>query len=398
MSNLTQNAIPRGIQAVRAEANIGQVIGELNTAFADFRNKNDTRLDTIERQLEQDATVAASRQMGNFDTKPASRFQAHYAAKPDFQASSEPVAMQDFLKGIAGLKTTEGVRAALAGGVDTTGGFTIPSRLAPSVLDAMTAQSSVLTAGAGLTLIEPSQTFTTAAVDTVPTAAWRAESANIAESDPAFRAILAAPKSLAFFFKISRELLADGSDISRALTTAIAQSFALALDAAALRGSGTAPTPRGLLNTAGVHAVTSGANGATLANYNKLFEAVTAILSADHGMPSAAIMNPRSLVKLGSLLDTTSQPMQVPGMLQPLKLLQTSQIPVNLNVGTSTDCSEIYLGDFTQMQFIVRENVSIQLLRERFAETGQLAFVGHVRADVAVMRPKSFAVISGVRA
>jgi len=98
------------------------------------------------------------------------------------------------------------------------------------------------------------------------------------------------------------------------------------------------------------------------------------------------------------LLDTTSQPMQVPGMLQPLKLLQTSQIPVNLNVGTSTDCSEIYMGDFSQLQYIMRENVSIQLLRERFAETGQLAFVGHVRADVAVMRPKSFAIISGVRA
>ena len=396
---MNANTIPRGIQSVHAESSIPELIRGVNVALGEFKAKNDTRLDAIERQLEQDATLHAAHQIGNFaSTKPTSRFQAHYAAKPDFQASSQPVAMQDFLKGIAGLKTTEGVRAALAGGVDTTGGFTIPSRLAPSVLDAVVAQSSVLAAGAGLTLIEPSQVFTTAAVDTVPTAAWRAESANIVESDPSFRAILAAPKSLAFFFKISRELLADGSDISRALTTAIAQSFALALDAAALRGSGAAPTPRGLLNTSGVHAVTSGANGATLANYNKLFEGVTSILSADHGMPGAAIMHPRSLVKLGSLLDSTNQPMQVPGMLANVKMLQTSQIPVNLAVGTSTDCSEIFMGDFTQMQFIVRESMSIQLLRERFAETGQLAFVGHVRADIAVMRPKSFAIISGIKA
>ncbi|NCO50464.1 MAG: phage major capsid protein, partial [Sphingomonadales bacterium] len=243
---MNENTTPRGIQSVRAESNIPELIRGVNAALGEFKAKNDTRLDTIERQLEQDATIAASRQMGNYDTKPASKFQAHFAAKPDYQASSEPVEMQAFLKGIAGLKTTEGVRAALAGGVDTTGGFTIPSRLAPSILDAMTAQSSVLTAGAGLTLIEPSQVFTTAAIDTIPSAAWRAESGSIAESDPAFRAILAAPKSLAFFFKISRELLADGTDLSRALTTAIAQSFALALDAAALRGSGTAPTPRGL--------------------------------------------------------------------------------------------------------------------------------------------------------
>ena len=364
---------------------LNETITALTGAFGAFKAAQTSRIDAIEKQLETDATVAASRQMGNFDTKPASRFQAHYSKKPDFQANSEPVEMQAFLKGIAGLKTTEGVRAALAGGVDTSGGFAVPSRLAPSILDAMTAQSSVLTAGAGLTLIEPAQLFTTAAIDTVPSAAWRAEAGSIAESDPVFRAILAAPKSLAFYFKISRELLADATDISRALTTAIAQSFALALDAAALRGSGTAPTPRGLLNTAGVHAVTSGANGAALTNYGKLFEAVTAILSADHGMAGAAIMHPRSLVKLGSLLDTTNQPLNVPTMLQPLKMLQTSQIPVNLTVGTSNDCSEIFMGDFSQMQFIVRENVSIQLLRERFAETGQLAFVGHVRADIAVM-------------
>jgi len=394
---MNENTTPRGIQSVRAESNIPELIRGVNAALGEFKAKNDTRLDTIERQLEQDATIAASRQMGNYDTKPASKFQAHFAAKPDYQASSEPVEMQAFLKGIAGLKTTEGVRAALAGGVDTTGGFTIPSRLAPSILDAMTAQSSVLTAGAGLTLIEPSQVFTTAAIDTIPSAAWRAESGSIAESDPAFRAILAAPKSLAFFFKISRELLADGTDLSRALTTAIAQSFALALDAAALRGSGTAPTPRGLLNTAGVHSITSGANGSALTNYSKLFEGVTSILSADHSIPTAAIMHPRSLVKLGSLLDTTNQPMQVPGMLTNVKLLQTSQIPVNLTVGASTDCSEIYLGDFTQLQYIMRESVSIALLREAFATTGELGFVGHVRCDVAVLRPKAFAIITGVR-
>jgi HK97 family phage major capsid protein len=379
--------------------NITETITALNDGFTSFKAAQNTRINAIEKQLVDDATIAASRQMGNYgSTKPASKFQAHYAAKPDYQAHSEPVSMQSFLGGIAGLKSSEGVRAALAGGVDSTGGFAIPSRLAPGILDAMTAQSSVLSAGAGITLIDGSKSYTTCATDTIPSAAWRAEAGNIAESDPAFRAIVAAPKSLAFYFKISRELLADGQDLDRALQTAIAQSFALALDAAALRGSGTAPTPRGLLNTTNVHAITSGAAGASLTNYSKLFEAVTAILGADHGMPTGAIMHPRSLVKLGGLLDTTNQPMRVPPMLENVKLLQTSQIPVNLTVGASTDCSEIYMGDFTQMQFIMRETVSVQLLREQFATTGQLAFVGHVRADVAVMRPKSFAIITGVRA
>jgi len=392
--------IPRGIQSVHAEApTLGEMIQGVNAAFGEFRAKNDSRLDLIEKQLIEDATLNAAHQMGNFaSTKPASKFQAHYSKKPDYQASNEPIGMQDFMKGIAGLKSTDAVRAALAGGVDSTGGFTVPSRLAPSVLDAMTAQSSVLAAGAGVTLIEPAEVYTTAAVDAIPSASWRAEAGNVVESDPSFRGVVAAPKSLAFYFKISRELLADGQDLNRALTTAIGQAFALALDAAALRGSGTAPTPRGLLNTPNVHAITSGAAGATLSGYSKLLEGVTAILGADHPMPTAAIMHPRSLVKFGGLLDTTNQPMLVPPMLQGVKLLQTSQIPVNLTVTTSTDCSEIYLGSFEHMGFVIRENVSIQLLREHFALTGELAFVGHVRADVVVTRPKAFAVITGVRA
>jgi len=376
---------------------IPELIQGVNSAFKEFRSKNDERLNLIEKQLETDAVRAAAEKLGGVNATPQNKFQAHYSRKADYHASNDPIDMQSFLRGIAGLKSTDAVRAALAGGLDTSGGFTIPSRLAPSILDAMTAQSSVLNAGAGIQLIEPSSTFTTAAVDAVPSAAWRLEAGGVVESDPSFRAVVAAPKSLAFFFKISRELLADGTDLSRALTTAIAQSFALALDAAALRGSGTAPTPRGLLNTVGVHAIASGANGASLVGHAKLFEAVTAILGADHQMPTAAIMNPRTLVDFGSMTDSNGQPLNTPPMLSNIKMLQTTQVPIDLTVGTSTDCSEIYVGDFSQLQFIIRENVSIQLLRERFAESGQLAFLGHVRADVAVMRPKSFAVVTGVR-
>ena len=85
--------------------NLNETITALTGAFSEFKTAQTSRIDAIEKQLETDATVAASRQMGNFDTKPASRFQAHYSKKPDFQANSEPVEMQAFLKGIAGLKT-----------------------------------------------------------------------------------------------------------------------------------------------------------------------------------------------------------------------------------------------------------------------------------------------------
>jgi hypothetical protein len=65
--------------------------------------------------------------------------------------------------------------------------------------------------------------------------------------------------------------------------------------------------------------VTNGANGTSLASYANFFSAVQALLTADAPMPNAAIMAPRSLVKLGGLLDTTNQPLRVPPMLEQMK-------------------------------------------------------------------------------
>jgi len=42
--------------------------------------------------------------------------------------------------------------------------------------------------------------------------------------------------------------------------------------------------------------------------------------------------------------------------------------------------------------------VSIQLLREVFASTGEIGFAWHVCADVVIPYPQTFALVKGVRA
>lgn len=325
----------------------------------------------------------------------AADFERHYEGRSKGEDNFE---IADFLRGVARLKSSPEVMNALSTGTDTAGGFSVPSRLMPGILGAMVPVSSLLQAGAGIvTLEEGAKTFTTAAVDTIPTAAWRAEAGSVATSDPAFRAVVATPRSLAFQFKISRELLADGQGITQALYTAIAQAFAKELDRVGLRGTGTAPEPRGVLNTSGIQAVTNGASGAALAGYANVFSAVQALLNANAPMPTAAIMAPRSLVKLGGLADSTGQPLRMPAMLEPVKQIASSQIPINLTVGSSSDCSEIYIGDFSHMYFAMRESVSVQLLQELYAGTGEIGFACHMRADVVVDYPAAFSVVTGVR-
>jgi HK97 family phage major capsid protein len=314
-------------------------------------------------------------------------------------SDEENFEISDFLRGVANMRTSPEVKNALSTGTGSAGGFAVPAKLMPGILGALTPASSLMQAGAGIVLMEEgATTYTTAATDTVPTAAWRLEAGTVAESDPAFRSVVATPRSLSFMFKMSRELLADGQGLVEAINQAIAQSFAKALDYAGLRGTGTAPMPRGILNTSGIQSVTNGANGLALTSYANFFSGAQAILAADGPMPTAAIMSPRSLIKLGGLTATDGQPLRVPTMLEGVKMIGTSQIPNNLTVGTSTDCSEIYIGDFSGLHFAMREAVSVQMLSELFAGTGEVAFACHVRADVVVTYPQALAVVTGVKA
>jgi HK97 family phage major capsid protein len=310
--------------------------------------------------------------------------------------------LADMLRGVAGLRhNSEGVQQALSVGTDASGGFTVPASVLRGVLSALVPSSSLLQAGAQVILLEDEQAkqFRIARVATVPTAAWRNESALIAESDPTFNSLDLTPRSLAVMFKVSRELLMDGVNIDSVLTEVLARSIARELDRVGLRGTGTAPQPRGILNTVGIQAVTNGANGASLATlrWANLLTAYQSIAAADAPRPSAVIAHPRTVVGFGQLADTTNQPLRLPQLLETMRMVTTSLIPVNLTVGTSTDCTEAYVGDFSQFGFFMREQLGIAVLRERFADTGEIGFVAHVRVDVACMYPQAFALVTGIR-
>lgn len=311
---------------------------------------------------------------------------------------AESMSLTGFFRGVAGMRTTEAVRAALSEGTGASGGYAVPTILMPGILNALVPASSLLTAGANVAVLDTqASSFKVAGIDTIPTAAWRSESGNVVESDPAFRSITITPRSLAFRFKLSRELLQDAPGLDTALQVAIAQAFAVELDRAGLRGSGTAPEIRGLLNILGVNAITNGADGAALKDYGRFINAARAIKEANAPAPNAAIMSPREDETVALFADTTGQPLRRPDALAPWQFLTSSQIPTDLTVGTSDDCGEIYVGDFSRFTYFMRESVSVQLLHELYAGTGELGFICHTRVDVAAAYPKAFAVITGVR-
>lgn len=333
-----------------------------------------------------------SKAPGAVQLRTAAEFKSYYR-----DPAAQPVGVAAMLRGIAGMKTTELATKALSVGTDSTGGFAVPRGTFGAILAALAPSSALLQAGASFDPVGDVKSLTTAVINSIPNAAWRAEGGAIAESDPTFRSVVATPQSLSFRFKVSRELLQDAPNIDRALEVVIAQALNKELDRAGLRGSGTAPTPRGLLNTSGIYTVGSGPNGFAGPGHDTILSVFDDILSANAPMPTAAIMSPRSWVRLMSATDTAGQPKLLPDALRNVRMVSTSQIPDNLTVGTSTDCSELYVGDFTNMSVMVRETISVQKLDELYAENGQVGFVGHMRADICVWYPAAFAVVTGLR-
>lgn len=288
-------------------------------------------------------------------------------------------------------------RRALSEGSLTAGGHMVPVPLAQNVIDRLRAATVVFRAGAR-TVEMDSQTLKIAKVTGDPTASWLAEGASMSSTDPTFGAVTLTAKTLRCVVVASREVVEDAPNFGDVLGSILANAFAVELDRAALMGSGSGSEPQGLVNQAGVNAVTNGANGAVLANFDQYVNGVQSLLDANAPQPTAWIIAPRTQAQFAKFKDTTNQPLVPPNMVATIPQLVTTSVPVNQTVGTSTDCTTVFVGDFTQMLIGVRSELVIRVLSERYADTHQIGFVAALRADVQLAQPAAFTKITGIRA
>jgi HK97 family phage major capsid protein len=303
-----------------------------------------------------------------------------------------------FLRGIAtGNWDGAAQERALSEGTATAGGHLVPTPLSARVIDLARNATRVFQAGA-VTVPMTAQTLKLARLTTENTPAWHAENAAITDADMVFDSVTFTARTLTRLVKLSVELF-DDSDPSAedVIARSFAAQVALELDRVALRGSGTAPEPRGVLNTSGITTTTHGANGAAITNYDFWLDAKGVVLG-NNFEPNAHIQAPRSSTSLSKLKEATTNAYMAPPA-NMLPMLPTKQVPINLTVGTSTDCSEVYTADWSNLLVGIRTNFQLLFLRERFlADNLQYAFLAYLRADVQLAQPTAFVVDTGVRA
>jgi HK97 family phage major capsid protein len=301
-----------------------------------------------------------------------------------------------FLRAMMCGPKTEIERRALAEGTSAAGGVMVPIELAGYVIDRLRSASSVLRAGA-VTVPFTSKTLTIARLTGDPGIAYHTENAaDFGSADATFDGVTLTAQVLGGIAKISKELVADAGNADQVIMNAFARALAVEVDRAALIGSGVSPEPKGIKNVSGIGAVSMGANGLALANYDPFVDAYRAILDGNSAPPSAYIMANRSLAATAKLKDSQNQPMRVPQLLQNIPFYSTSKLPITETMGSSNAASSIYAGDFSQLMIGMRSDVTIAILNEAYLPNFQLGIAAWIRFDVAPTHPESFVRIAGV--
>ncbi|MBA3976407.1 MAG: phage major capsid protein [Candidatus Solibacter sp.] len=287
---------------------------------------------------------------------------------------------------------------ALAGG-----GFTLPVSVSSRIIDAARAASVVTQAGA-LTVPMEDRTLKLARMLTDFAPQWRDENAAITEGTPTFDGVTLTAKTLACLAKVSVELVEDAANLEDVLYSAMGAAIGLEMDRVALLGSGEGQEPAGITETDGIGTVNlwGTGEGQELDGYWPIVRGIREC-AINNFAPNAVIMSPRDYFTLDELTDGTGQPLRAPQSVEAVKRFMTNSIPTNLGETPVNDASLMVTGLFSELLYGIRTRLVLEASRSAADSTGsafsqmQVWLRAYVRMDLAVLRPKAFTVISGIR-
>jgi HK97 family phage major capsid protein/HK97 family phage prohead protease len=227
------------------------------------------------------------------------------------------------------------------------------------------------------------------------TAYWVAESSAPTESQQAFDQVTMSPKTVGAFTDISRKLLAQSSlDVEALVQQDLATVLGLAIQQAAINGTGASNQPSGLL-TLITPSVAGGTDGLapTWAHIVEL-ESDVSVANADIGTLSY-LTNAKVRGKLKGTSKVSGQNGFVwEGGDTPLngyRAAVTNGVPSNLTKGTGTNLSAIIYGNFADLLIGMWGTLDLMVDPYSLSTSGTVRVVALQDVDVAIRHAESFA-------
>lgn len=233
------------------------------------------------------------------------------------------------------------------------------------------------------------------------TAYWVAESGTLTESTQAFEQVAMAPKTVGAFTDISRKLLLQSSiDIEAFVRNDLATVLALAIDYAALHGSGSSNQPTGVQNQTGVATVSIDVNGGDPA-WSHIVDLETEVAqdNADVGALSY-VTNAKVRGKLKQTMRVATYgdiPIwEVAAGANPLNgypVYVSNQVRSDLTKGTGSDLSAIFFGNWRDLLIGTWGTLDVLVDPYTSSTSGTVRVVAFQDVDIAVRHGESFSMI-----
>lgn len=226
---------------------------------------------------------------------------------------------------------------------------------------------------------------------------WVAENAAPTESELTVGQVTMTPKTVGAFTDISRRLMLQSSiDVEALVRNDLTQILALAIDLAAINGSGASNQPRGIINTAGIGSVAGGTNGANVSWSNIIaLETAVAVANADVGS-MAYLTNARQRGQMKSISKVSGQNGFIwddgatPVNGYPCGI--SNQVPSNLTKGSASGvCSAILFGNWADLLIGMWGGLDLMVDPYTGSTAGTVRVVALQDVDIAVRNVVSFA-------
>ena len=250
-------------------------------------------------------------------------------------------------------KWTEARTKAMAAGDATAGGFLVPPQYSQEVIEFLRARTVVRRLGAR-SLPMPTGTVKMPKLSGGATSYYLGENTNATISQPALSQLTLSFKKLITMVPVSNDLLRYSSPGADAIVRDdTVNAMRVREDSAFIRDTGSDQAPKGLRYWAHPdHILTMTATPSIQDTFTDLGRLVQLLLDANIPMISPAwIMAPRTEMFLKTLINSNGVPVFLPemvgGRLWGFPYGVTTGVPVN--VGTSSNKSELFLVDMAQV-------------------------------------------------
>lgn len=287
------------------------------------------------------------------------------------------------------------------------GGYIVRHEVASEILAALRSKLPLFDMGVQEYPLEGMQSLTIPKVTSETSASWVGEGDENTDSDETYGVVTLQPKPLVASVIAPRQMFTNAVvNYEQHLRDGLEYQIRRAIMYAALFGTGGGAQPVGLTNISAVTSTSLGTNGAT-PTINDMHSMIGRVEDANVEIDDTAawLMSPRSERTFTGMMDQEGRPIlrgswadgAAPTLLDYPRYTSTV-ITNNNTVGSSSDCSFNFFGVWRFMAIGMSDTIEIQVLDQTRAKRLQNEILAYTYADIAVLYPEAFEVLTGVRA